>query len=153
MNWKIHKDHVIRLIQTETGCWQYEYPLRKLIIDMLKLQERVDNPKNETDEFFLSLPHYRDTLAIWSSEFEHIRKEFNNMSFEDYTIKILELEYKLEHITPRRHPQVARVLIYHWQVTEMWYLKDKRSMKYITNALPKWEDIRENEKLMLALFR
>jgi len=153
MIWKINRDHVIRLIQTETDCWQFEYPFRKLIIDMLKLQERINNPENESDEFFLSLPHYKDILTIWSGEFNAIRKEFNEMSFADYTAKILELEYRLEHITPRWHPEIARILLYHWEVSELWYLKDKRSLKYVTDQLPDWEELKDDDKLIMALFK
>jgi len=153
MNWKINRDHVTRLIQTETDCWQYEYPFRKLIIDMLKLQERVDNPKSESREFYLSLPHHEDTLTLWSCEYDAIRKDFNETSFTDYTTKILELEYRLEHITPRWHPEIARVLLYHYESSELWYLKDKRSLKYVVDQLPKWDDLKDDDKLMMALFK
>ena len=153
MNWRIKADHITRLILTETKCWRYHYPLRNMIMDMLRLEERINNPKKESNEFILSLPHYQDTLTIWASEYDIIIKEFNQMSFADYTSKILELEFKLENFTPRRYPEVVRILHYHWEKTEIWYLKDKRSLKYITDTLPAWKDLKDHTKLVQALFR
>lgn len=120
---------------------------------MLKLQERVNNPENESDEFYLSLPHYKDTLTTWSSEYDVIRKEYNETSFSDYTTKILELEYKLEYVTPRWHPQLARDLLYHWETTELWYLKDKTALKYVAKTLPDWDGLKQDTRLIMSVFR
>jgi len=121
-------------------------------MDMAKLQKRINNPQLESAEFQLSMPHYQDTLTLWSSEFDSIRNEFNTTSFAEYTSSILELEYRLENITPRWHPEVARILLYHYEITELWYLKDKRSLKYVTDQLPSWPTLINNDRLMQAVF-
>jgi len=120
---------------------------------MLRMQEKIENLESQSREFILTLPHHRDTLTIWSSEFEYIRKEFNSMSFEDLTTKILELEHKMEHQTPHFYPELTRILLYHYQESEVWRLKDMRSLKYVVDQLPRWEELKNDTKLMQALFK
>lgn len=152
MKWKINRDHIIRLIKTETKNWKYSRPLRDQLVKMLKLQQRVNNPKQEDREFIISEPHYHDILTLWNVEYDSLRKEFNVMSFSDYTTKILELEYRLEHVTSKWEG-IARDLLYHFEKTEIWYLKDKRSLKYVVDQLPPWDEIENNKRLMLYLFK
>lgn len=144
MIWRINRDHVIRLIQTDTENWKFQRPFRDMIVEMLKLQEKYDHPEKQTPESQLSQPHIRDTLVIWSGEYESIREEYNNTSYSDYSTQILELEFMLEKITPNWLPEIARIFMYHYESTELWILKDHRSMKFFTETLPDWEELKKD---------
>ena len=121
-----------------------------MIVEMLRLQERINNPEKQTREFILSLPLHQDHMTIWISEFEIIRKEFNELSFAEITTKILELENRLEALA--HYSEFTKVLMYHYLSTEIWVYRDFRSLKYVVDELPAWEDLPKNETLMLALF-
>jgi len=153
MIWRINRDHVIRLIQTDTENWKFQRPFRDMIVEMLKLQVKYDHPEKQTPEFQLSLPHIRDTLTKWSGEYDSVREEYNKTSYSDYTTQILELEYRLEKITPNWFPEIARILMYHYETTELWILKDLRSLKYITETLPDWEGLKQDGGLIMSVFK
>ena len=82
-----------------------------------------------------------------------MREEYNKTSYADYTTQILQLEYRLERITPNWYPEIARILMYHYETTELWIQRDLRSLKLVTETLPSWEGLKQDTGLIISVFK
>ena len=142
---KIHFNQVIPSLVPQQNL------IAKIISDLLILQEKLKHPERQSEYFRWGLQSNIERCKALACEYEQTRQEFNAMTIDDMLGIRSEQEIFLEERIPGMFPIFVRMIMYSKGKIIIRKMEDYLQLRSMVRQLPKWDELKEDKKLLEVL--
>ena len=125
--------------------------IARLIISILKLEEKLCDPGGQTVYFRWAIKNHSEQLSALQKKYESVRSEYNQSTL-DQLISALKTEeqYLQKRIKPS-FPIFIKIIVKNASDARIERLNDYIKLKSITKELPELQELRGDPDLLLKL--